>query len=168
MRRPLLSQVLVSTGCSLPQPPFRPLWQLSSSKGRDRSFHAAAAMRGKMLMRLGLSASADAAAIRERYRQLAKAHHPDVNPGPHSSEQFKLLSEAYQYLLSAEPDDGTEPRRRDGNADRAEGPAMEARWNVRRRMQASEYPAWFKPDDHAQPEGEEASDNSSKKESGDG
>ena len=39
---------------------------------------------------LGLAEDADAAAIKKAYRDLAKKHHPDANPGDKKSEdRFK-------------------------------------------------------------------------------
>ena len=45
---------------------------------------------------LGVDKSADEAAIKKAYRQLAKKWHPDVNPGnPEAEEKFKEVNEAY-------------------------------------------------------------------------
>ena len=94
--------------------------------------------RARWLRLLKLDAHADVAAIKRRYRELAKTAHPDV-VGPSGAARFNELTEAYQYLLSSK-DDVEEARQ-------TEGPAMAARWNIRRKHQASEYPAWFKPED---------------------
>jgi hypothetical protein len=49
---------------------------------------------------LGLPPGASARAIKQRYRRLARQHHPDVNPGdPHAEERFKQISEAYRVLI---------------------------------------------------------------------
>jgi molecular chaperone DnaJ len=48
---------------------------------------------------LGLSRSASPDDIKGAYRKLAKEHHPDRNPGDHTSEhKFKEISEAYEVL----------------------------------------------------------------------
>ena len=48
---------------------------------------------------LGVPKDADAATIKRAYRKLAKAHHPDRNPGNLASEEkFKAVSEAYDVL----------------------------------------------------------------------
>ncbi len=48
---------------------------------------------------LGVSRSASADDIRKAFRKLAKAHHPDANPGNKSSEErFKRVSSAFDLL----------------------------------------------------------------------
>lgn len=48
---------------------------------------------------LGISKSADAAAIKKAYRKKALEHHPDKNPDDKSAEEkFKLAAEAYEVL----------------------------------------------------------------------
>ena len=79
---------------------------------------------------LGLGVDADVATIKSRYRELAKARHPDVNPSSDSSEDFRQLTDAYRALLQ-EPTDKL-------SASSGQGPAMEARWRVRRKHKASE------------------------------
>lgn len=52
---------------------------------------------------LGVSRTASADEIRKAYRKLARAHHPDVNPGnKQAEERFKALSEANDVLGDAE------------------------------------------------------------------
>ncbi len=52
---------------------------------------------------LGVDKSADDAAIKKAYRQLAKKYHPDMNPGDAEAEKkFKEASEAYAVL--SDPD----------------------------------------------------------------
>ena len=52
---------------------------------------------------LGVDKSADEAAIKKAYRQLAKKYHPDMNPGDESAaEKFKEASEAYAVLSDPE------------------------------------------------------------------
>lgn len=36
--------------------------------------------------------------IKQKYRELARVHHPDRNPDPHSREMFKEITQAYQIL----------------------------------------------------------------------
>lgn len=48
---------------------------------------------------LGVSRTADAAAIKKAYRKLAKKYHPDSNEGnAHAAEKFKEVNEAYDIL----------------------------------------------------------------------
>ncbi len=52
---------------------------------------------------LGVSPDADAKAIRQAFRQLARKVHPDVNPGnKEAEEKFKTINEAYQVLSDVE------------------------------------------------------------------
>ena len=52
---------------------------------------------------LGVDRSADAKAIRQAYRRLARQHHPDVNSGdPESAERFKAVNAAYEVLSDAD------------------------------------------------------------------
>lgn len=48
---------------------------------------------------LGVSKSASEEEIRKAYRQLARQHHPDVNPGkPEAEDKFKAVAAAYDVL----------------------------------------------------------------------
>ncbi len=48
---------------------------------------------------LGVTKTADADAIKKAFRQLARQHHPDVNPGDKAAEdKFKEINEAYEVL----------------------------------------------------------------------
>jgi curved DNA-binding protein len=48
---------------------------------------------------LGVQPAADEKTIRQAYRQLARKHHPDVNPGNKDAEEkFKTINEANQVL----------------------------------------------------------------------
>lgn len=52
---------------------------------------------------LGVSKDADENAIKKAYRKLARANHPDQNPGDKAAEErFKAISEAYTVLSDAE------------------------------------------------------------------
>jgi molecular chaperone DnaJ len=48
---------------------------------------------------LGVSRDASDQELKSAYRRMARAHHPDLHPGDHASEEkFKAASEAYQIL----------------------------------------------------------------------
>ena len=48
---------------------------------------------------LGVQPNADKKVIQQTFRQLARKHHPDVNPGnKEAEEKFKTINEAYQVL----------------------------------------------------------------------
>ena len=48
---------------------------------------------------LGVDRKADATALRNAYRKLAKKYHPDLNPGDKAAEEkFKSISGAYDLL----------------------------------------------------------------------
>ena len=52
---------------------------------------------------LGVASTASAAEIQKAYRKLAKAHHPDLNPGDKTAEdKFKEISAAYALLGDAD------------------------------------------------------------------
>jgi curved DNA-binding protein len=51
---------------------------------------------------LGVAPNADKKVIQQTFRQLARKHHPDVNPGnKEAEEKFKTYNEAYQVLSDA-------------------------------------------------------------------
>jgi len=51
---------------------------------------------------LGVAPTADKKVIQQTFRQLARKHHPDVNPGNKDAEEkFKTFNEAYQVLSDA-------------------------------------------------------------------
>jgi len=75
--------------------PRRPRYEAPS-----RPSYGIAAM--KALNALGLDDAADAAAIKARYKELVKRHHPDANGGDRSSEdKLREIIRAYNYLRSA-------------------------------------------------------------------
>ena len=52
---------------------------------------------------LGVPRNADEAALKKAYRNLARAYHPDRNPGDKKAEErFKEINEAYAIL--SDPD----------------------------------------------------------------
>jgi molecular chaperone DnaJ len=52
---------------------------------------------------LGVDRQADAKAIKQAYRRLARKHHPDLNPGKKGAgERFKEINEAYEVLSDPE------------------------------------------------------------------
>ena len=101
-----------------------------------------AGSRRKWLAVLGLPASADVAAVKKKYRELVKKHHPDIGG---DSQMLRSVVEAYEGLTA--PSGGSSTERAD--VSRQDDPATSARWNVRRRMQSRlrDYPAWFYEDD---------------------
>jgi hypothetical protein len=50
---------------------------------------------------LGLSLPTTKDLVKRRYKQLAKLHHPDVNPTPQAKEDFQRLAEAYRILAES-------------------------------------------------------------------
>lgn len=52
---------------------------------------------------LGVERTADEKDIKKAYRELARKHHPDKNPGDKKAEErFKLINEAYEVLSDAD------------------------------------------------------------------
>ena len=87
---------------------------------------------------LGVAATATAEEVKAAYRDKVKAIHPDVNPSVTASDDFRRATEAFELLLSNE-------RKGDAAGSSTQGPAMDARWSIRRRHVATEYPSWFTP-----------------------
>lgn len=67
---------------------------------------------------LGLPTDADTAAVRRRYRQLAREHHPDQGG---NEEKFKEITEAYEVLSD---------------------PSKRAQWEAARRAEQAPRPGW--------------------------
>lgn len=91
---------------------FRRLWaspelaDLFGLLGRDGDaprtdpIAALSALERDALAILNLSAAATVDEIKNRFKELAKRYHPDLNQGDKSSEErFKLVIEAYRHLL---------------------------------------------------------------------
>ena len=91
--------------------------------------------RARLLQALELPTSADIPAIKARYRELAKAHHPDVNRAAPRARRFARVADAYQKLIGDANGDSADNV--SGPADDTVGPAMQARWNIRRRCRAN-------------------------------
>jgi len=64
---------------------------------------------GSHYLTLGLKKSASEQEIKDRYRELAKIYHPDVNYSPDAEEKFKAINEAYNYLISHVGNNGDKP-----------------------------------------------------------
>ena len=92
---------------------------------------------------LGLTPGADGTAIKDAYRRLAKELHLDVSQDPSAPDRFREVTDAYEVLMDALDGGGSEGT--PPHVDETQGPAMRARWNIRRKHTPSEYPAWFKP-----------------------
>jgi len=60
--------------------------------------------RRKALAELELESTATLQEIKLRYKQLVKRYHPDANGGDkRAEERFKVINEAYNYLLTSSP-----------------------------------------------------------------
>ena len=93
---------------------------------------------------LGLPRDATPAQIKKRYYELAKVTHPDVSMDANSTAgtvvaddaaaagQFRRITDAYNRLVGGEAADTD----RAAAQRESEGPAMRARWNIRRRPSA--------------------------------
>jgi Ca-activated chloride channel homolog len=53
---------------------------------------------GDLYSLLGLPSNASAEEVKAAYRNAARRFHPDVNPHPNASEEFKLIADAYAIL----------------------------------------------------------------------
>lgn len=85
--------------------------------------------RVEALREMGLPRAAPLALIRQRYRQLARACHPDHHPNqPGKAERFQRLAAAYEILTRNSPpstgDGPTGPQR-----PRADSPLTGAWWD---------------------------------------
>jgi hypothetical protein len=49
---------------------------------------------------LGLPPHPSVDEIKKAYRKLAYRYHPDINPSPDAKDQFILITEAYEFLIS--------------------------------------------------------------------
>jgi Ca-activated chloride channel family protein len=57
---------------------------------------------GDLYSLLGVTASATTDDIKAAYRNAARRFHPDVNPNPSATEEFKLIANAYAILVDPE------------------------------------------------------------------
>lgn len=89
---------------------------------------------------LGLDAASSTDDIKAKYRELAKQHHPDVNPGDAAAaERFKRITAAYTQALLASAKREREPARAAAHSHSrarspirtAAGPVDPKRYNVR-------------------------------------
>ena len=76
---------------------------------------------------LGLTHTADAAAIRSAYRRLAKQYHPDVSTRPDAHARFIAITEAYEVLSDTVARDKYDRTRASPSPKRA-SPRTEARY----------------------------------------
>ncbi len=76
---------------------------------------------------LGLTYTADASAIRQAYRTLAKRYHPDVSTLPDAQERFIAITQAYEVLSDPVARDRYDRTRESPSPKRA-SPATEARY----------------------------------------
>lgn len=68
----------------------------------DRRRCGPASRAERMLAVLGLEPGTTRAELRQRYRQLAKRHHPDLHGGDkRAEERLKRINEAYTYLIDS-------------------------------------------------------------------
>lgn len=80
--------------------PFN-LFNTHDARPAQRS-RAARPLEAKALETLGLDANATGAAIKARYKELVKLHHPDANGGDRGSEdRFRDVLQAYRLLKQA-------------------------------------------------------------------
>lgn len=76
---------------------------------------------------LGLTYSAEASAIRQAYRTLAKRYHPDVSTLPDAQERFIAITQAYEVLSDPVARDRYD-RTRESPSPKRTSPATEARY----------------------------------------
>jgi curved DNA-binding protein CbpA len=65
---------------------------------RERRKRMLPPMAKRSLAELGLDETADGEAIKSRFKELAKRHHPDSSGGQGSEEKLKAVIKAYNYL----------------------------------------------------------------------
>jgi hypothetical protein len=49
---------------------------------------------------LGLPVNSSIDEIKKAYRKKARLYHPDINPAPEAKDQFIIITEAYEFLMS--------------------------------------------------------------------
>ena len=75
---------------------------MGENKRRTRPSHPPS-QRDDALAKLDLDRNASPPERKARYKVLVKKHHPDANGGCKASEErFKLINEAYTYLLKCD------------------------------------------------------------------
>jgi molecular chaperone DnaJ len=67
---------------------------------------------GDLYSLLGVAPNASADDIKAAYRTAARRFHPDVNPHPNATEEFKLVADAYAILTPPSAPPTTGPSRR--------------------------------------------------------
>ncbi|MFO1071246.1 MAG: J domain-containing protein [Geminicoccaceae bacterium] len=93
----------------------RPTWRMGAAFGPTSAWHDLFGLLGEqdapppprrprskaeeMMDRLGLAAGFTLIELKQRYKALAKQHHPDLHGGDKAAEErLKLINEAYTYL----------------------------------------------------------------------
>lgn len=81
---------------------MRILGEFVSSRDRPQRRVCPDTPEGKAMTVLGLEPPLSAQALKSRYKELAKLHHPDTNNGDKSAEEkIKKINEAYRTLLDS-------------------------------------------------------------------